>query len=36
MILYEEIFDNYHYDIEDIDSLIDMMIREMLFYIIFD
>jgi hypothetical protein len=35
MILYEEIFSNY-YESQEIDSLIDMLIREMLFYIIFD
>ena len=36
MILYEELIDNYYYDTEEIDDFIDIMIKEMLLYIIFN
>ena len=36
MILYEEIFGNYLYDRDEIESYIDTMIRELLMCIIFD
>jgi hypothetical protein len=38
MILYEEIFNNYYHshDCDDIENCIDIMIRDLLMYIIFD
>ena len=36
MILYEEIFEDYNYDMQEIDNFLDMMIKEMLMYMIFD